>query len=126
MNQVIRQKWVAALRSGKYQQTTQKLKNHGTNNFCCLGVLCDIHRKIVLKKGVDKVWKHSPNLPHKDLYNDEGSILPYNVQKWAGLKSYNGPFDKEDGTRTCLSEQNDKGLTFSEIADIIEKNPAFN
>lgn len=37
-------KWIDALRSGKYTQTTHVLRrpdNHG-NGFCCLGVLCDI------------------------------------------------------------------------------------
>lgn len=32
--------WVDALRSGKYQQTQDVLKNK--NGFCCLGVLCEV------------------------------------------------------------------------------------
>lgn len=33
-------KWLAALRSGKYQQTRFWL--HRPNGFCCLGVACDL------------------------------------------------------------------------------------
>lgn len=38
--------WVAALRSGRYQQTTNCLRNtesheHSHHSFCCLGVLAD-------------------------------------------------------------------------------------
>jgi len=38
-----RRKWVDALRSGKYAQTTGTLRDqHG---FCCLGVACDVSGK---------------------------------------------------------------------------------
>ena len=40
MNQEIKQKWVEALRSGKYKQTTYVLRRE--DSYCCLGVLCDI------------------------------------------------------------------------------------
>lgn len=33
--------WLAALRSGKYKQTTHVLKK-GDDHFCCLGVACDL------------------------------------------------------------------------------------
>lgn len=34
-------KWIKALRSGKYTQGKYKLKTSG-NKFCCLGVICEI------------------------------------------------------------------------------------
>jgi hypothetical protein len=37
MNQVIKEKWVAALRSGEYKQTKGYLRNK--KGYCCLGVL---------------------------------------------------------------------------------------
>jgi hypothetical protein len=43
MNPEIKARWVAALRSGEYQQTTGNLRTE--NGFCCLGVLCDLHSK---------------------------------------------------------------------------------
>lgn len=40
MDQTLKRRWIKALRSGKYQQTTGDLHNLGA--YCCLGVLCDI------------------------------------------------------------------------------------
>lgn len=37
----LKEKWIAALESGKYQQAKGKLKRVG-DTYCCLGVLCDI------------------------------------------------------------------------------------
>lgn len=34
-------KWIAALRSGKYEQVRGTLRTEG-NHMCCLGVLCDV------------------------------------------------------------------------------------
>lgn len=39
MNPEIKQNWLEALRSGKYQQGRGCLKQG--NKYCCLGVLCD-------------------------------------------------------------------------------------
>lgn len=41
VNKDLIRRWVAALRSGEYQQGRHIL--HGTGRFCCLGVLCDIY-----------------------------------------------------------------------------------
>ena len=43
MNKDIKTLWVAALRSGDYEQAQGVLKRDG--GFCCLGVLCDLHSK---------------------------------------------------------------------------------
>lgn len=40
MNQEIKEKWVKALRSGKYKQGGGFLRKG--DRFCCLGVLCDV------------------------------------------------------------------------------------
>lgn len=46
MDPVIKQKWVAALRSGQYTQGIGQLRVHNKTtdavSFCCLGVLCDL------------------------------------------------------------------------------------
>lgn len=41
MKKEIADKWVAALRSGKYKQGRQYLRTF-EDNYCCLGVLCEI------------------------------------------------------------------------------------
>ena len=40
MNELVKKKWVEALRSGIYDQDKLKLKTD--EGYCCLGVLCDI------------------------------------------------------------------------------------
>jgi hypothetical protein len=40
MKKSLKDKWIAALRSGDYQQCQGYLQRNG--RFCCLGVLCDI------------------------------------------------------------------------------------
>ncbi len=44
MNPEIKQKWIDALRSGRYKQSRYALRSVGSNDksYCCLGVLCDI------------------------------------------------------------------------------------
>ena len=43
MNTEIKQKWVNALRSGEYEQGSEKL--YSGRGYCCLGVLCDLYSK---------------------------------------------------------------------------------
>lgn len=45
VNRIVAQKWVDALRSGEFQQTTGKLgavAADGSRAYCCLGVLCEV------------------------------------------------------------------------------------
>ena len=46
-------KWVKALRSGKYAQTRGRLRRIGAEEFCCLGVLCEV---LGLKRTDDGYW----------------------------------------------------------------------
>ncbi len=39
MNEVLKQKWIAALRSGEFKQSRYKLFNLHDKGYCCLGVL---------------------------------------------------------------------------------------
>lgn len=46
MDKEWKEKWIAALRSGNYEQSQGQLSTlhkNGSTTFCCLGVLCDIH-----------------------------------------------------------------------------------
>jgi len=46
MDAQLKAKWVEALRSGEYKQTTEVFQRDG--GFCCLGVLCDVAGKPAL------------------------------------------------------------------------------
>jgi hypothetical protein len=119
---------VAALRSGKYSRGTSRLKSN--NNYCCLGVLCDLYCKSSEGKKNHAKWH---NTLDKFISNSitEHAILPPEVQKWAGLNQENPEVtisDKQVGKYDIsLSELNDdvckeKKKGFKYIADIIEKN----
>ncbi len=41
----IKARWIRALRSGKYAQTTRQLKEPYRPAYCCLGVLCKVAQK---------------------------------------------------------------------------------
>lgn len=118
MKTAIKNKWVKALRSGNYKQTTgalMKKRTDGKMGFCCLGVLCDIYIKEKNKK-----WD-SDGSGGYELYN-EGGTLPEKVMKWAGLEDANPDVDSEKKGYHSLATFNDGcSLRFKTIATIIEK-----
>lgn len=117
MNQEVKEKWVAALRSGKYVQSKLRLKTK--YGYCCLGVLCDL----AVKEGICKEY------PGEDLHTEEvsfdnrTSILPDSVLRWAGIGSANPNMQIEGKIYPhTLSECNDSlELDFNQIAEVIEK-----
>lgn len=107
MNARIKKLTLEALRGGEYTQATGALRN--PDGFCCLGVICDLHRK-----ETDNSWD---NLD----YCGEYEILPQRVADWAGFSSRN-PLVVSKGGHRALSDLNDAGYTFEQIADLIEAN----
>jgi hypothetical protein len=99
-------KWVAALRSGEYKQGKFSLRND--DGFCCLGVACDLYAK-----------EHNLLWNGYDFMNNS-NVLPMQVMRWLGLAERNGTYIDND---RCLSDFNDKGMTFELIANIIESDP---
>ena len=123
MKKSIAKKWVAALRSGEYRQGYGYLRS-GDNEFCCLGVLCNLHAQ------------DHPDIAQRQhsshFYLGDNIYLPTMVKEWAGVSSACGNFQyrtKKDemvfvGKRATanLVVANDNRCTFAEIADAIEKN----
>jgi hypothetical protein len=118
MNPEIKLKWIEALRSGKYKQGMDKL--HGNSGeFCCLGVLCDLHAAATDGEWGTVIWEDFE-------YDGQTTSLPKSVIQWAGLPEdidSNGPVViAKDGRPTSLFILNDRGITFPQIADLIEAN----
>lgn len=137
MNREIADKWTAALRSGKYTQTDGCLKRQwhdGSCSYCALGVLCDLFKQ------------EHPDEILEDL-NGDGSMvyiiddsvhlqeLPERVANWAGTWDQNARFNSSadpvdwrsrnrsaHGQVTTVSDANDFGLFFDEIADLIDQH----
>lgn len=103
MKAEIRQRWLEALRSEKYSQGRNLLRQEG-NAFCCLGVLCDL----VDPDG----WRFEEGLGR---YDHSGYVghLPGAVGAVAGLVG--------DQCFTLMG-MNDNGQSFAQIADWIEAN----
>lgn len=111
MNKKIKARWLKALRSGDYEQTRKVLHRYG-DGFCCLGVLCDLHRKSTKRSG----WKQG--IGEVVSYLGDRVALPANVSKWAGLTQCDPIINNKE---TTLSDLNDSGKSFRQIAKVIEK-----
>jgi len=102
-----KKKWVEALRSGKYKQGKGAL--HRRNCFCCLGVVCmlfDISPTQLGEAG------YIQNRDDKYTVDADVSMIP-DLIKGDNI---------ENEIVTFISNSNDSGSTFEEIADWIEIN----
>lgn len=126
MNSRIKQKWVDALRSGKYSQDTGVLRS--TVGYCCLGVLCDLYRQ---EHNIQWDFRCHYDIPENEVtkfylsdefhFDGELEHLPDTVKLWAGLNDRNPHVHIDNDVVNRLSELNDNGASFNEIADLIEK-----
>lgn len=100
LDPVVKAKWVAALRSGKYKQGTGRRKTMagGSPTYCCLGVA----HKLGLAK------------PEGQCFVEE-SFLPLDIQY--RLASYNDGSDLMDMRRAPIKKKD-----FKAIATWIEEN----
>lgn len=122
MNALVKHKWIHALRSGEYKQGRKILKceRNGGLEYCCLGVLSDLHAK----ETGNGAWypDHKP-FETQFAYFAEGTdgacTPPDAVVRWAGLDS-NTSNDSTIGNLVRLND--DSRSSFSEIADWIEDN----
>ena len=128
MNPEVKQKWIDALRSGKYEQGSEKLRT--VSGYCCLGVLCDLYAQ-----EHDTQWEfrgnEETNLQPKDYwyFEDQSEFVPESVMDWAGFTE-NCPVvkidveeDDEDSWfyHEGLADLNDSGYTFNELSKLIQE-----
>lgn len=131
MDSTIRDEWVAALRSEEYTQGTGYLRTG--NEYCCLGVLCDLAVKHdVIPAPVRSSDRESGIHTSTEFYiygpDDDTSYvsLPKAVAEWAELDERNPEVEIPDAvfpdeTHSAeLAELNDDTHSFVEIADLIE------
>lgn len=115
-----RDKWIKALRSDKYKQTTMKLKTRESNivqeAYCCLGILC----KLTLKQDIEY-----SNFGHfTTLLDSVGSEKFVNSKKIVrALKTdLCGDDFLDQNLELVLVHLNDvKEYSFKQIADFIEQ-----
>jgi len=114
----LRNKWVEALRSGKYTQTKGCLKNE--KGFCYLGVACDV-------AGLTWIPHFSDGFPLEwsvNTLDEEGN----SESSWLGLPSnLRNVLGLSHAQECTLSNMNDHDdSSFAKLADVIEKMSSEN
>lgn len=117
-------KWVEALRSGRYEQTSGTLAavdiDGKITGHCCLGVACEVAGIV-------------PRVAHQEARYDGDSVkLPQTAQDWLGISEANPELSTDSiakalprwpvdtSCESSLAGLNDGGATFTEIANLIE------
>jgi hypothetical protein len=132
MKPEIKAMWLDALRSGEYRQGQGVLRSED-NEYCCLGVLCDLYQKqtgeMYWASDADKIADREDDGEVTHFYSyDFGNakvghyafaMPPEEVFEWSGLRG-DAYLKGEDGKEYNLPEMNDNGKTFEEIAQLIE------
>lgn len=137
MNKEIKERWIAALRSGEYSQSSGYLSTD--EGYCCLGVLCEIalQDQVVIKTKDSSIDEHFVYTSKIDPVDRDTGVLPLAVVAWSGMPNRNPNITstKEEVSPNIFSEFgneynevtatlagfNDNGATFEQIADLIEK-----
>lgn len=109
----VQKAWVADLRANPDIQGTGYLCQNG--KFCCLGRAIEVFNRFHPDDPIIKTFLNDNN-KKAVVYDDSMGILPPRVATWLGMKSFNGSYKD-----TSLTNDNDRGKTFLEIADIIEE-----
>ena len=108
---------VAALRSGEYPQARHSLREvahspRARDAYCILGLACELYR---LTYGEGE-WDGEVFI-----VADEDAahyVLPLAVRDALGFQDSLGSYNRND-----LMSQNDRGVTFAQLAGIIESEP---
>lgn len=134
----LQKKWVEALRSGKYSQTTGKLHDLGEGGYCCLGVACKLLEEPVVKKQYED--DEDPKAYWgKDENEETFEVLPESYRKKFRFFDGSGGYHIDQltpdernvvysiygiiGETNSLAELNDSGWSFEQLADLIEEYP---
>lgn len=125
MRHEIRERWVEALRSGRYKKAMRRLgsRESGVEEQCALGVLCEL----AVLDGV--IVRHEIGIDDYTpvtifAYGDSTENLPVEVMDWAGLDAVDPHVINQDGNISAITELNDGcGLEFDAIAKLVDADP---
>lgn len=116
MDSELKQQWLAALRSGKYEQGKNSLKVN--NKYCCIGVL------LSLMNG-DITWTDKYKGTKVTRYYFDGSawlegVMPGNLRCSIGLS--NADHDRLTSFNDGVAPHATSPQSFNQIADWIEEH----
>lgn len=108
MNRENATKWVAALRSGDYEQGRSALNYNG--RYCCLGVACEVAIEAGVAVRRQEFWNGEVR------YDNENSALPRRVREWLSAEAD----DPLLNGHAAIHRNDPLGQSFEEIAQAIE------
>ena len=120
MNKKVKKLWVKALRSDEFLQGTDFLDAQG--RYCALGVLAVL--------GLLEGQCTYNQIDRVGCFDQKKRSLSFNILKWADIaqdqERFLHPAEQEvivtyKGKKTTIAKLNDLGLSFKEIAHIIQK-----
>jgi len=116
MKKELKEKWLKALRGGRYTQGKHHLKRATPPwitgpAYCCLGVLCDLIHKDEWAKRSTGIFRPHYNFAYKGAVTD--ALIPTKLLVELAIPA---PF------QGLLARKNDNGETFEMIATYIEEN----
>lgn len=103
-----KEKWLKALRSGEYEQCHDRLSDG--EGYCCLGVAAKVINGLD-----DRTIQCAGSLPEAKWVHEW--FVPIPTLSWEDNWARN---PRAKGL--ALSSMNDAGMTFAEIADVIEEH----
>lgn len=106
--------WAVELESGRKQQGKLMLRmevRDGVDEYCCLGVLCELAREAGVPLTVEK------DDAGGYAYNSATAYLPGSVIRWAGMRNDTGTLSGEEVSLVNLNDTQRK--SFAEIAQVI-------
>ncbi len=102
--------WIEALRSGKFEQARDTLREG--NKYCCLGVACEVAIRNGLELRQDGLHSYSYDGKFSNL-----GTLPQSVVDWYGLPAASPQL----GQFSATDRNDERKESFNEIAAHIEK-----
>jgi hypothetical protein len=118
MDKAVKTEWIACLRSGTYEKTTEFRLRDVDNRYDPIGVLCDravaagvLPEPRFFDRGVEgRVFF---GYTYESDKHTTATRIPKAVEEWAGIEYW---------TANHIQSMSDKGKSFDEIATWIEEN----
>lgn len=122
MKPEIKQLWIEALESGKYQQGKGQLRN-ANGEYCCLGVLCELAAKEgVIEEGKTKF--NSLDIEgYTTYYDGTWHTISDKVRQWSGFGlDVEENYSLSGDVNHVIGMNDDEGASFADIAEWLRRN----
>lgn len=128
----LKARWLEALRSGEYKQSDSRLRNptaDGGFAYCCLGVLCNLIDPDGWGVKYTSSWWHDRDPCSGETRGRDRSVLPSSLARRIfeypeGIRTPSLTavrIESYDDGREHIAGLNDAGMTFADLADLIEE-----